>query len=178
MFELNHRTTRTSQELEQSFSRDIEVFVAGTVAPSSPADTPAALLEAAFALTEDRTDWLRWGLSGMPMTGEQIASHAEAAITILRTAGWNPSLPAGRGISAALRHAETVDTTQRFCTDTNSALDDIFALLIRALTGAPFATYTFWDQHPGRQVEEVFGLLAAAASFARAYGPAESALSA
>ncbi|NEA19616.1 hypothetical protein [Streptomyces halstedii] len=170
MFELNRRTAPSPELVEQSFVQDIETFVAGTVAPSSAADTPASLLEAAFALTAGRTDWLRWGLSGMPMTGEQIAAHAEAAITVLRTAGWNPSSLANRGIGAALRHAETADTTQRFSSDTNMALDDIFALLIRALTGAPFASCRIWDGHPARRVEEVFGLLAAAAAFARTYG--------
>lgn len=42
--------------------------------------------------------------------------------------------------------------------------------VIRALTGAPRASYRDWDQHPARTVQEVFGLLAAAATFARAYG--------
>lgn len=174
MFELNRRPAQSLELVEWNFARDIEMFVAGTVAPSSPADTPASLLKAAFALTP-YDDWLRWGRSGMPMTGEQIAAHAEAAITILRTAGWNPSYEADRSIRSALLHAETADTTQRFFYDTCSALESIFALLIRALTGAPFANYERWDDHPSRRVEEIFGLLAAAAAFARTYGPAEPA---
>ncbi|MER8268016.1 hypothetical protein ABT007_27895 [Streptomyces griseus] len=62
------------------------------------------------------------------------------------------------------------DTEHRFSGDTRTALDWIFELLIRALTGAPRANYNDWDQHPARTVEEVFGLLAAAATFARTYG--------
>lgn len=173
MFELNRGLNR-HQDLEKTggeLVRDIEAFVAGTIAASTPPSTPTSLIERAWAL-EDYTDWLRWGPSGMPLTGEQIALHAEAAITILRTAGWNPSYEAGRGIRDALTHAQNTDTEHRFSGDTRMALDWIFELLIRALTGAPRANYNDWDQHPARTVEEVFGLLAAAATFARAYGPA------
>ncbi|WNI34403.1 hypothetical protein [Streptomyces sp. ITFR-6] len=175
MFELN-RGLHRSQDLEATadeFVRDIETFVAGTIAASTPSSTPVSLIERAWALAEDYTDWLRWGPSGMPMTGEQIAAHAETAITILRTAGWNPTYSAGRSISDALTHAINTDPDHRFSTDTRVALRWIFALLIRALTGAPHADYNDWDKHPARTVEEVFGLLAAAAVFARAYGDAE-----
>ncbi|MFG2227922.1 hypothetical protein [Streptomyces sp. NPDC048644] len=44
--------------------------------------------------------------------------------------------------------------------------------LIRARTGAPTAYYETWDQHPARTVTDVLTLLAAAAAFARHYGPA------
>ncbi|MEI7029668.1 DUF6197 family protein [Streptomyces pratensis] len=171
MFELNRGLNR-HQGLERTgreLVRDIETFVAGTIAASAPSSTPASLIERAWALA-DYTDWLHWGPSGMPLTGEQIALHAEAAITILRTAGWNPTYPAGRGIRDALTHAQNTDTEHRFSGDTRMALDWIFELLIRALTGAPRAHYSDWDQHPARTVEEVFGLLAAAATFARTYG--------
>lgn len=104
----------------------------------------------------------------MPLTGEQIAAHAEQAADSLRTAGWNPSYAARRGIRDALLHAED-DPERRFSHDTHRALDNIFELLIRALTGAPHANYETWDRHPAR-VEEVFGLLNAAAVFARTYG--------
>lgn len=172
MFELNRRLHR-SQDLEttgQEFVRDIETFVAGTIAASTPASTPASLIERAWDLAGTYTDWLRWGPSGMPLTGEQIAAHAEAAITILRTAGWNPTYAAGRGIRDALTHAQNTDTEHQFSGDTRMALDWIFELLIRALTGAPRANCTDWDQHPARTVQEVFGLLAAASVFARTYG--------
>jgi hypothetical protein len=171
MFELN-RGLHRSQGLEATtheFVRDIETFVAGTIAASTPASTPTSLIERAWAL-ENYTDWLRWGPSGMPLTGEQIAAHAEAAITILRTVGWNPTYAAGRGMRDALTLAENTDTEHQFSGDTRMALDWIFELLIRALTGAPRANYNDWDLHPARTVEEVFGLLAAAAAFARTYG--------
>ncbi|MEV7722221.1 hypothetical protein [Streptomyces sp. NPDC088184] len=175
MFELNRGLNHGPQDLEKTgveFVRDIEAFVAGTVAASSASSTPASLIEAAWALTEDYTDWLRWGHSGMPLTGEQIAAHADTAIDILRTAGWNPTYTAGRSIRDALTHAEKTDPHHRFSSDTRGALREIFSLLIRALTGAPYADYRDWDQHPARKVEEVFGLLGAAAAFARTYGPA------
>lgn len=174
MFELNRGLNR-HQDLEATgteFVRDIEAFVAGTIAATSESPAPASLIDRAWNLAGDydRTDWLRWGYSGMPLTGEQIAAHAEAATDILRTAGWNPSYTAGRSIRGALAHAVNTDPEHRFSTDTQGALRSIFELLIRALTGAPYADYGDWDQHPARTVEEVFGLLAAAATFARTYG--------
>ncbi|MER5988852.1 hypothetical protein [Streptomyces sp. NPDC001787] len=175
MFELNRRTPITPQELQKASGglvRDIEAFVIGTTRASG---TPASLIEGAWELTRHTTDWLRWGLSGMPMTGDQIAAHADAAAHWLRTEGWNPSDAACRGIYAAVRHAEHTDPSHRFSTDTRDTLTRIFSLLIRTLTGAPHAYYDSWDQHPARRPEEAFGLLAAAAVFARTYGPATEA---
>ncbi|MEU8598409.1 hypothetical protein AB0D07_32720 [Streptomyces globisporus] len=172
MFELNRRTPQDLDRTGHEFVQDIESFVAGTIAASTPPSTPASLIERAWALNDSYSDWLFWGASGMRMTGEQIAAHAEAAADYLRTAGWNPSFKAGRGIGDALIYAVDTDPERRFSTDTRLALRSIFELLIRALTGAPFADYGIWDQHPARKVEEVFGLLAAAAALARAYGPA------
>ncbi|MFD7750207.1 hypothetical protein ACFV2V_29800 [Streptomyces sp. NPDC059698] len=170
MSELSRRLTPLELEKAQGqLVRDIEVFAAGTIAAATPPPTPASLIERAWAL-ETYTDWLRWGPSGMSLTGEQIALHAEAAADYLRTAGWSPSFKAGRGIRDALTRAQNTDAEHRFSGDTRTALDWIFELLIRALTGAPRANYNDWDQHPARRVEEVFGLLAAAAAFARTYG--------
>ncbi|MER6775013.1 hypothetical protein ABT389_35425 [Streptomyces bacillaris] len=172
MFELNRRTPQDLELTGHEFVRDIEAFVAGTIAASTPPSTPTSLIERAWELNDSYSDWLFWGASGMPMTGEQIAAHAEAAADYLRTAGWNPSFKAGRGIGDALAYVVNTDAEHRFSTDTRLALRSIFELLIRALTGAPFADYGIWDQHPARKVQEVFGLLAAAATFARTYGPA------
>ncbi|WP_331745303.1 hypothetical protein OG245_37475 (plasmid) [Streptomyces sp. NBC_01116] len=172
MFELHRRTPQDLERTGHEFVRDIEAFVAGTIAASTPLSTPASLIERAWELNDSYSDWLFWGASGMPMTGEQIAAHAEAAADYLRTAGWNPSYKAGRGINDALTYAVNTDPGSRFSTDTRLALRSIFELLIRALTGAPFADSVIWDQHPARKVEEVFGLLAAAAVLARTYGPA------
>jgi hypothetical protein len=109
----------------------------------------------------------------MPVTGEQIAGHAETAAQVLRTAGWNPSVRAGRGIRDALIHAETHEPDHRFGYDTRLAAGDILGLLIRALSGAPHAYYETWDDHLDRTVEEALTLLAAAAAFARHYGRAD-----
>ncbi|MFJ9195695.1 DUF6197 family protein [Streptomyces globisporus] len=172
MFELNRRTPQDLELTGHELVQDIESFVAGTIAASTPPSTPDSLIERAWALNDSYSDWLFWGASGMPMTGEQIAAHAEAAADYLRTAGWNPSFKAGRGIDDAMTYAVNTDPEHRFSTDTRLALRSIFELLIRALTGAPFAEFVIWDQHPARKVEEVFGLLAAAAVLARTYGPA------
>lgn len=170
MFELN-RGPRSQELAEREFARDVETFVAGTTTGQADDETVTPLIERAWALSHPHGEgWLRWGSSGMPMTGEQIAGHAEAAARALRTAGWNPSVRAGRGIRDALIHAETNDPDRRFGYDTRLAVGDILGLLIRALTGAPHAYYETWDDHPDRTVEEVLTLLAAAAAFARRYG--------
>ncbi|MEU2770514.1 hypothetical protein ABZ628_27795 [Streptomyces diastaticus] len=144
-----------------------------TVATPTPSMTPRLLIERAWDL-EYCADWLYWGPSGMPMTGDQIAAHAEAAATLLRTEGWNPhggfTDAPGHSIYSALVRAIEMDTDQRFGIDTRVALRRIFELLIRALTGAPSAFYLDWDKHPTRTVEEVLGLLATAAAFARTHG--------
>ncbi|MFE6743878.1 DUF6197 family protein [Streptomyces tubercidicus] len=161
-----HLTTR-------AFVRDVENYLAGTAVAVQPdGDRTESLIETAFqlSLTRYRDGWLRWGSSGMPMTGEQIAAHAEAAINILRAGGWNPSCHASRSIRDALIHAETADEHQGCGMDTRMVVGDILGLLIRALTGAPTAYYETWDAHPARTVEEVFTALAAAAVFARRYG--------
>ncbi|MDG9687719.1 hypothetical protein QC334_34185 [Streptomyces sp. DH18] len=173
MFELSRRLT-TPMELEKAqgeLVRDIEVFVGGTIASATLPPTPASLIERAWALNISR-DWLVWGMSGMAMTGEQIAAHADIAAAWLRAQGWNPSFQARRGIGHALAHGIDTDPDHRFSTDTQFALDRIFELLIRALTGAPHANPDVWETHPARRVEEIFGLLAAAAVFARTHGPA------
>lgn len=173
MFELN-RGPRSQELAEREFARDVETFVAGTTTGQADDETVTPLVERAWALSHPHGEgWLRWGSSGMPMTGEQIAGHAEAAAQALRTAGWNPSVRAGRGIRDALIHAETNDPDRRFGYDTRLAVGDILGLLIRALTGAPHAYYETWDDHPDRTVEEVLTLLAAAAAFARRYGTAD-----
>ncbi|EHM31519.1 hypothetical protein OG582_39400 (plasmid) [Streptomyces anulatus] len=172
MFELHRRTPQDLARTGHEFVRDIETFVAGTIAASTAPPAPASLIERAWALNGSNRDWLSWGRSGMTMTGEQIAAHADAAADWLRTQGWNPSHSARRGIRHALPHGIDTDPGHRFSTDTALALDRIFELLIGALTGAPHANPDAWEDHPARRVEEVFGLLAAAAVFARTYGPA------
>ncbi|HEX5569218.1 MAG TPA: hypothetical protein VFY14_20265 [Streptomyces sp.] len=176
MFEPTHglHAPHTQELTARDFVRDVETFVAGTTAAEADRATVTSLIEKAWALSRTchRPDWLRWGSSGMPMTGQQIADHAEAAAQALRTAGWNPSIRAGRGIRDALIHAETT-TPGRFGYDTRRTVGDILGLLIRARTGAPHAYYETWDDHPDRTVDEVLTLLAAAAAFARRYGPAD-----
>ncbi|MFE7614337.1 hypothetical protein [Streptomyces sp. NPDC057496] len=166
MFELNPHGPRSQELAEQEFARDVEAFVIGTGA-REPGEEVVPLIEKARELMR-RDDWLRWGSSGMPLTGDQIAAHAEAAAEILRTVGWNPSVRAGRGIRDALIHAEKTSST--FSPDTHEAVVETLGLLIRALTGAPFAYYEAWDSHPARTADEVLTLLAAAAVFARRYG--------
>ncbi|MGW1438687.1 hypothetical protein ACWD7M_26015 [Streptomyces griseus] len=95
------------------------------------------LIEQAHArVTEwERADWLKWGTSGMPMNGDDIAAHAEATVSFLRTGGWAPRN--GRGIRSALDATTTGDETGRLSEDTRTAVRDILGHLICATTGAP-----------------------------------------
>ncbi|MFJ7416370.1 hypothetical protein ACIQWZ_37055 [Streptomyces sp. NPDC098077] len=175
MFELNRRTPQELEKAESGFSRDVEVYVCGIQATQPSPDVLTQLTAKAYALSlrRKREDWLAWGDSGMPMTGDHIAAHAEAAIRFLQTSGWAPRNH--RGIYEALNAARADDTTGRLSRDTSVAVRDILALLICATTGAPYAHYIDWDEHPARTVEEVLALLVATAAFARTYGPAQTA---
>ncbi|GGZ18436.1 DUF6197 family protein [Streptomyces nitrosporeus] len=171
MFELNRRTPRDLEKTAAAFSRDVEVYVSGitTAQPSPDAVTP--LLEEAHLLAQrwEGEDWLKWGASGMPLSGPDVAAHADAALAYLRTCGWAPRNH--RGIHRALYSTLTDDETGRLSEDTRAAARDILSRLICATTGAPYADYIAWDEHPARTVEEVLTLLAATAAYARTYGP-------
>ncbi|MFI5752552.1 hypothetical protein ACIBBE_43430 [Streptomyces sp. NPDC051644] len=161
----------------QDFVRDIEVYVSGLAPDAQPAPDVTPLIEQAYTLAQRHQPegWLRWGSSGLPITGESIAVQAEATITVLRRIGWNPSDTACRSIRDAMILATREDETGRLSEDTRYVVRDILSDLIRAMTGAPYANYELWDMHPHRKVDEVYALLGAAAAFARTYGAAEAA---
>ncbi|MFE3144273.1 hypothetical protein [Streptomyces scopuliridis] len=162
----------------RDFVHDVEVYVTGMSPPPAgdPMRTVPPLVEEAheLALIRHGKEWLAWGSSGMPLTGEQIAGHVETAAQVLHADGWNPSDTAQRGIRDALVSAEILEG-QRFTQDTRWVIEHILNLLIRASTGAPSAFYETWDMHPSRTVGEVYTILAAAAAYARRYGLADAA---
>ncbi|MFJ1601523.1 hypothetical protein [Streptomyces sp. NPDC088261] len=166
----------TEDRQARDFVRDVEVYVSA-LAPTTPLPNTNGLIGRAYALAGEREPegWLRWGNSGLPMSGADIAAHAETAGTVLRRIGWNPSDTACLSIRDALILSVREDETGRLSEDTRYVLVDVLNYLIRAMTGAPHANFELWDMHPRRTVDEVFGLLAAASVFARAYGRTEAA---
>jgi hypothetical protein len=153
------------------FVHDVQTFVAGQ-APATPAPDFTRLIEQARGLADDGRleGWLEWGIGGQPLTGEDLAAHAEAAIEVLHRIGWNPSFVACRGISQAMMRAVREHEYGRFSEDTRHALGRVLEDLICAETGAPYADYGVWERHPQRLLDEVVALLTAAAAYARAYG--------
>lgn len=109
---------------------------------------------------------LWWGCSGAPLTGAQIAAHADAAAAFLHAVGWDPAPAARRGLRDALMHTARVHST-----DTWFTAADLVSILAHAASGVPQHEYEMWDQDPGRTAEEVLAMLAAVAAFARRYGP-------
>ncbi|MFB6507509.1 MULTISPECIES: hypothetical protein [unclassified Streptomyces] len=161
----------------RDFVHDIEVYVLHSAPSAGPAPDVTPLIEKAHALTRRHQPegWLRWGSSGVPITGEAIAAQAETTLAVLRRIGWNPSDTACRSIRDAMVLATREDETGLLSEDTRYVVHDILNDLIRAMTGAPYANYELWDMHPHRTVDEVYALLDAAAAFARTYGTAASA---
>ncbi|MFI0192071.1 hypothetical protein ACH4PW_31565 [Streptomyces sp. NPDC017082] len=125
---------------EMALAQDVETYLTEVSAPVLSEQAVAAWIEQARRLAPG-IDWMVWGGSGMPLTGRALAAHAE------RT-----------------------DTGGLLSIDTRLAVADVIALLVRAATGAPYAYYESWDAHPGRTVDQVLHVLAAAAAFARRYG--------
>ncbi|MEU2440180.1 hypothetical protein ABZ595_28960 [Streptomyces rubradiris] len=163
---------RQAQERgEMALAQDVETYLTGVSAPVLSAEAVTAWIEQARRLARG-IDWMAWGGSGMPLTGRALAAHAESAAQILRTAGWNSDITAGRSLRDALIYAERIDTDGLLSMDTRLAVAEIIALLVRAATGAPYAYYESWDAHPGRTVDQVLHVLTAVAAFARRYGPA------
>ncbi|MGW3954065.1 DUF6197 family protein [Streptomyces sp. NPDC004752] len=162
-----------SRQLEErgdlALARDVESYLAAAATPTLTAEAVTAWIERAWQLAPGGR-WMAWGDSGMPLTGQAIAAHAESAAQILRTAGWNPAVASGRTLRNALVYAERIDTGRLCSMDTRLLVADIIALLVRAATGAPYAYYETWDAHPDRTADQVLQILTVAAEFARRYG--------
>ncbi|MCA1218482.1 DUF6197 family protein [Streptomyces sp. 8L] len=154
----------------QIMTRDVDSYLAAAAAPTLTPEAVAEWVERAWRLAP-RGDWLAWGSSGTPLSGQVIAAHARAAADILRTAGWNPDVVAGRGLRDALVYAERLDVDGGFSMDTRMAVGEIVGLLVRAATGAPHVYYEMWDAHPSRTVQDVLQILDVAAAFALTYTP-------
>jgi hypothetical protein len=139
------------------------------------------------------------GPSGEPATGEQIGRHLDATLAILSGCGWvridgDPEAPAvdesmsTKGLLLAhLRWVRDMARDSGPLTlqiavwrakdtagdrDTWSVAGHVMAALLRARTGAVYASHVAWAEKQGRSWGEVRDLLETAAVFARTHGPA------
>jgi hypothetical protein len=162
------------------------------------ADTAAA---AQIAASEPRF-WQ--GPSGELATGEQVARHLDATLTILSGRGWarvhgdqDPEPPAvDESMSTKtllhnlFRWVRDMATDSGPLTlliakgraqdsvgdqDTRSVAGRVMETLLRARTGALYVSHDAWAEKQGRTWGEVRDLLETAAAFARTHGPAATA---
>ncbi|MEU7149183.1 hypothetical protein AB0B15_14275 [Streptomyces sp. NPDC045456] len=105
---------------------------------------------------------LWWGNAGEPLTGEQVAAHADAAAEHAADAGATLSYTAGPGAVAG----KAVHTD-----GTRYAVGAIIELLLRAATGAPYADAWSWYLQDSLTADEARAMYADVAVFARRYGP-------
>ncbi|MFD7661048.1 hypothetical protein [Streptomyces sp. NPDC059788] len=129
--------------------------------------TTTTLIDRAYDLYEQKYPAGRlWrGYAGEPLTGEQVAAHAEAAAEHLDTITWkvpDPFRPGGPGAVAD----ETAHTES-----TRYVVGAVIELLIRAATGAPYADAWAWHLQPGLTADAARAMYADVAAFARHYGP-------
>ncbi|WP_329564535.1 hypothetical protein OG711_39005 (plasmid) [Streptomyces uncialis] len=113
-----------------------------------------------------------FGSSGHLVTGDQAASHLEAAAALMERHNWDPQLYApltGHHIWDALHRTRLDGTGDE---DTQSIARSLLEMLLRLLTGAPYVDYESWSEHPSRTLPDVLVLLRAAADLAREHGPA------
>jgi cytochrome P450 len=140
------------------------------------------------------------GPSGEQTTGNDIATHLDAALALLETRGWSrnnddpdPELPdADESMSvktillSLLRAARSMTTDRGPLTltsalnrtqdtagdqDTRWIADQVMNALVSAHTGTSHALHGAWVAKRTRTWHEVRDLLTAASAFARAYGP-------
>ncbi|WP_405888835.1 hypothetical protein OG762_36775 [Streptomyces sp. NBC_01136] len=162
------------------------------------ADTAAAVQ---IAVAEARF-WQ--GPSGELATGEQVARHLDATLTVLSGRGWarvhgdpDPEPPvvdeamSTKGLLLCLLRwvrdmaRDSGPLTLMIAmmraqdaagdSDTSSVGGRVMDALLRARTGALYVSHTAWAEKQGRTFDEVRDVLETAAAFARTHGPATTA---
>lgn len=124
-------------------------------------------LDKAYELYEEKysNNRLWWGYAGEPLTGEQVAAHAETAAEQLADAKATLSYTDGPGAVAG----ETVHTDS-----TRYVVGAIIELLLRAATGAPYADAWAWYLQDSLTADKARAMYTDVAAFARHYGPEAS----
>lgn len=142
--------------------------------------------------------WIGW--SGEPVSGADVSDHIGDVATLLTLRGWvrttrddEPEIPeadasmsvkelllaglrALRSLVAApgpltLMEAEYEIGRTSGDSDARVVADRVLDALVSAYTGSPMAAHNPWAEKRGRTLEEVRGLLEAAAEFSRTHGP-------
>ncbi|WP_331735818.1 hypothetical protein OG333_37585 (plasmid) [Streptomyces anulatus] len=125
-----------------------------TATTSSSVVITTEMLEKAAQLARDAYRPLWTGNSGEQSTGEAVARHLDATITLLDTDGWTRtwSWPAAPD-------------------NVLPATDDETSVLVQALTDNTDARFAPWAERLHRTHADITALLTAGARFARTYGP-------
>jgi hypothetical protein len=166
--------------------------------PTTSLFTADTITDAALEVAARPGFWT--GYSGEPVTGEDVASHLDATLTLLEKRGWSrtysdpdPELPevdetasvktlliglvrAARDMCVdrgPLTLSDAMGRTQDTDgdQDTSAVADHVMDALLRARTGASFVSHGAWVSKRRRIWGEVRELLTAAAAFARTHGP-------
>jgi hypothetical protein len=130
--------------------------------------TFAFAARAAAARIDSRT-WFT--LSGERVTGEDVAAHIESASLLMRRDNWDPQRygpGSGRHLLGALREARLDSLHDE---DTQAVARDVMEQILEVHLAAPYVDLDVWSEKASRSLPEVLDLLAAAATFARTYGP-------
>ncbi|WP_405531548.1 hypothetical protein OG592_27155 [Streptomyces avidinii] len=112
--------------------------------------------------------WL--GLSGEPSTGDQVATHLDAVAHLMRRDNWDPQWY-GPTSDRRLEDAFLYTAYDGHGTpDTRYVGRQVMEHLLRTRLNAPYVDVWVWSEQPARTLDDLLGVLAEAASFARAHG--------
>lgn len=114
----------------------------------------------------------RWyGPSGLPVTGEAVAGHLEAAARLMERDAWDPQLygtHSGRTLWDAMISTRDDGLGDE---DTRVVACEVLRTVLEAVMGAPYVCYETWAEHRTRTLAEVLAACRLAAHTARQYSP-------
>lgn len=115
-------------------------------------------------VADERRTWT--GVSGLTLTGQEVADHLDAARQRLAEKGWSPR--EGRRVFGALYETSRGGPEDR---DTRTAAAQLLDLILAARAGVQDADHQAWESRVERTWPEVSDLLSDAVQFAREHGP-------
>lgn len=130
------------------------------------------MFEFAARAAASRIDSRTWfSLSGERVTGEAVAAHLVDAARLMRRDNWDPQVYGAGSYRQLVDALRQVRLDALHDEDTQAVGVDLMEQILAAHLGAPFVDLDVWQDKAARTLPEVLDLLAAAAAFARTYGP-------
>ena len=128
--------------------------------------------EFAARVAASRIDSRTWfALSGERVTGEAVAAHLVDAARLMRRDNWDPQHYGPGSCRQLVDALREVRLDALHDEDTQTVGVDLMEQILAAHQQAPFVDLDVWQDKAARTLPEVLELLAAAAKFARTYGP-------